>query len=137
MRVSYQDGLTLHYRSVGNGEPVLLIHGLGGSGVDWALQISALERQFHVIIPDLPGCGYSSPPRGAHSIAGFASALWSLLEQLEVPRINIVGFSMGGAVALEMALQRPTLVPRWGSSTVWRLIEMIGVNGCMRVLVPL
>ena len=112
MRVSYQDGLTLHYRSVGNGEPVLLIHGLGGSGVDWALQISALERQFHVIIPDLPGCGYSSPPRGAHSIAGFASALWSLLEQLEVPRINIVGFSMGGAVALEMALERPALVPR-------------------------
>jgi 3-oxoadipate enol-lactonase len=112
MRVCDRDGLSLHYRSLGNGEPVLLIHGLGGSGVDWALQVSALERRFHVIVPDLPGCGSSSPSRGAYSIVGFASALWSLLEQLGVPRVNIVGFSMGGAVALEMALQRPALVPR-------------------------
>ncbi len=112
MRLTYHDGLSLHYRLHGNGEPVLLIHGLGCSGAEWALQISALERQFRVIVPDLPGCGSSSPPRGAYSIAGFASALWSLLEELEVPRVNIVGFSMGGGVALEMALQRPTLVSR-------------------------
>jgi|HubBroStandDraft_1064217.scaffolds.fasta_scaffold16948_6 3-oxoadipate enol-lactonase len=112
MKVSNLDGSLLYYRSHGNGEPVLLIHGLGGSGADWALQIPALERRFRVIVPDLPGCGSSSPPWGAYSIAGFACTLWSLLDQLEVPRINIVGFSMGGAVALEMALQRPTLVPR-------------------------
>ena len=112
MRVSNRDGSSLYYRSHGNGEPVLLIHGLGGSGVDWSLQIPALERRFRVIVPDLPGCGSSSPPSGAYSIAGFACTLWSLLDQLEVPRINIVGFSMGGAVALEMSLQRPTLVPR-------------------------
>ena len=112
MRVFNQDGSSLYYRSHGNGEPVLLIHGLGCSGVDWALQIPVLERRFRVIVPDLPGCGSSSPPAGAFSIAGFARTLWALLDQLEAPRINIVGFSMGGAVALEMALQRPTLVPR-------------------------
>jgi pimeloyl-ACP methyl ester carboxylesterase len=111
MRIAYL-GLSLHYRLHGNGEPVLLIHGLGGSGADWALQVSALERQFSVIVPDLPGCGFSSPPGEPYSIAGFASALWPLLDKLEVPRVNIVGFSMGGAVALEMALQRPTCVPR-------------------------
>ena len=112
MRLTYHDGLSLHYRSYGNGEPVLLIHGLGGSGADWALQVSALQRRFRLIVPDLPGCGLSSPPRGAYSISGFACALWSLLKELEVPRVNVVGFSMGGAVALEMALQRPTLVSR-------------------------
>jgi 3-oxoadipate enol-lactonase len=112
MRVFIQDGLSLYYRSHGNGEPVLLIHGLGGSGVDWGLQVLALERRFRVIVPDLPGCGSSSAPRGRHSIESFARALWSLLDRLEVPQINIVGFSMGGAVALEMALQRPSLVPR-------------------------
>lgn len=112
MRLTYHDGLSLHYRSLGNGEPVLLIHGLGGSGADWALQIPALERRFRVIVPDLPGCGSSSPPRGAYSIRGFASALWSLIDHLDVPRVNVVGFSMGGAVALEMALERPTFVPR-------------------------
>jgi 3-oxoadipate enol-lactonase len=112
MRVSNRDGSSLYYRSHGNGEPVLLIHGLGGSGVDWSLQIPALEPRFRVIVPDLPGCGSSSPPPGAYSIAGFACTLWSLLDQLEVSRINIVGFSMGGAVALEMSLRRPTLVAR-------------------------
>jgi 3-oxoadipate enol-lactonase len=112
MRVFNADGTSLYYRSHGNGEPVLLIHGLGGSGVDWALQVPALERGFRLIIPDLPGCGSSSPPRGRYTISGFASSLWTLLDQLEVPRSNIVGFSMGGAVALEMALQRPARVPR-------------------------
>jgi pimeloyl-ACP methyl ester carboxylesterase len=112
MRLFNQDGSSLYYQSHGNGEPVLLIHGLGCSGVDWALQIPALETRFRVIVPDLPGCGSSSPPTTAYSIAGFALALWALLDQLQVPRISIVGFSMGGAVALEMALQRPSLVPR-------------------------
>src|SRR5580700_70165 len=112
MKVSNLDGSLLYYRSHGNGEPVLLIHGLGGSGMDWSLQIPALERRFRVIVPDLPGCGSSAQPPGAYSIAGFACTLWSLLDQLEVSRVNIVGFSMGGAVALEMSLQRPTLVPR-------------------------
>jgi 3-oxoadipate enol-lactonase len=112
MPISYANGEAVHYRLRGVGESVLLIHGLGCSGADWALQVAALEGQFRVIVPDLPGCGYSPPPAGPYSIAGFASALWSLLDELDVSQVNIVGFSMGGAVALEMALQRPTRVPR-------------------------
>jgi pimeloyl-ACP methyl ester carboxylesterase len=92
----------------------VLIHGLGGSGADWAFQVAALERRFRVIVPDLPGCGHSPPPRDEYTIAGFASALWSLLDHLGVPRTNIIGFSMGGAVALEMAARRPACVPRLG-----------------------
>jgi len=67
-----------------------------------------------VIIPDLPGSGYSPPPRDEYTIAGCASAVWSLLDNLSVPRTNIIGFSLGGAVALEMAAQRPMSVPRLG-----------------------
>ncbi len=100
-------GQPLHYLARGSGEPVLLIHGLGSSGADWAFQVRALEPGFQVIVPDLPG------PRGAeHSVRGWAEALWMLLDALAVQRPNIVGFSLGGAVALEMALQRPESVPR-------------------------
>jgi len=104
-------GGALHYLERGRGEPVMLLHGLGSSGADWALQAPPLEQHFRLIIPDLPGSGYSTLPARC-SIAGFAQALWALLAQLELRRINLVGFSLGGAVALEMALQRPGSVPR-------------------------
>jgi pimeloyl-ACP methyl ester carboxylesterase len=103
---------SLHYLSRGRGEPVLLIHGLGSCGRDWALQVPALEKRFQTIVPDLPGCGHSQWPGGEYSVAGFARTLWALVDHLEIPATNIVGFSLGGAVALEMALQRPGCVPR-------------------------
>ena len=105
---------SLHYLVRGRGEPLLLIHGLGCSGADWALQVAALEKRFRVIVPDLPGSGFSPPPKQEYNIGGFATALWSLLDHLQVRRTNIIGFSLGGAVALEMAAQRPASVPRLG-----------------------
>jgi 3-oxoadipate enol-lactonase len=105
---------SLHYLVRGQGEPLLLIHGLGGCGADWVFQVAALERRFRVIVPDLPGYGHSPPPRDEYTIGGFATTLWSLLDHLGVERTNIIGFSMGGAVALEMAARRPSCVPRLG-----------------------
>jgi 3-oxoadipate enol-lactonase len=102
----------LYYRMRGKGENLLLIHGLGSSGTDWEWQVRALERRFRVIIPDLPGSGYSSPMDGEFSISDFANVLWALLDHLHVSQTNVAGFSFGGAVALEMALQRPESIPR-------------------------
>ena len=108
------DDLCIHYLQRGRGDPLLLIHGLGCSGADWAFQVAALEHRFRIIIPDLPGSGHSLPPRSEYTIAGFAGALWKLMDHLKIDRPNIVGFSLGGAVALEMATLRPTCVPRLG-----------------------
>jgi pimeloyl-ACP methyl ester carboxylesterase len=108
------DELSIHYLERGRGEPLLLIHGLGSSGADWAFQVAALEQRFRVIVPDLPGSGHSLPPRDEYTIAGFAAALWKLMDHLQIARPNIVGFSLGGAVALEMAALRPACVPRLG-----------------------
>jgi 3-oxoadipate enol-lactonase len=114
MAFFHKDQITLHYLVRGRGEPLLLIHGLGCSGADWAFQVAALEKRFLVIVPDLPGCGHSPPPIDEYTIGGFADALWSLLDHLKVSRTNIIGFSLGGAVALEMAALRPDSVPRLG-----------------------
>jgi pimeloyl-ACP methyl ester carboxylesterase len=109
----FRDGeQSIHYLQRGRGEPLLLIHGLGCSGADWAFQVAALEAHFRIIVPDLPGSGHSSPPRGEYTIAGFAVALWKLMDHLRIAQTNIVGFSLGGAVALEMATLRPGGVPR-------------------------
>jgi pimeloyl-ACP methyl ester carboxylesterase len=102
----------LHYLVRGHGEPVLLLHGLGASGADWAYQVRALEGQVQLIVPDLPGCGHSGALGRDSSVEGIAAALWALLDHLDLPRVSITGFSLGGAVALEMALQRPAAVPR-------------------------
>ncbi len=113
MPIFRQGSLTLNYLDRGAGEPVLLIHGLGSSGADWAFQVPALEPRFRVLAPDLPGCGFSAAPEGGKfEIAGLARALWALVDGLALPAVNVVGFSLGGAVALEMALQRPAAVPR-------------------------
>jgi pimeloyl-ACP methyl ester carboxylesterase len=61
----------LHYLVRGHGEPLLFIHGLGGSGADWAFQVAALEKRFRVIVPDLPGSGHSPPPRNGYSSARY------------------------------------------------------------------
>ena len=112
MPIFCKDQRPIHYLERGRGEPLVLIHGLGSSGADWALQVAALEGRFRVIVPDLPGSGHSAPLADGPSIIEFAAALWALLDHLRAARVNIVGFSLGGAVGLEMALQRPAQVRR-------------------------
>lgn len=106
------DDVRLHYLTRGHGADVMLIHGLGSSGADWAFQVPALETRYRVILPDLRGSGHSSCPSGPYSIEQFARDLWALADSLGAGEVALVGFSLGGAVALEMALQRPDRVPR-------------------------
>ena len=111
MAIFTHAGRRLHYLERGTGTPVLMIHGLGSTGADWSLQAPALEPFCRMIVPDLPGSGHSDS-HGSFAIADYAEALWALLDGLGASPANIVGFSLGGAVALEMALQRPAAVPR-------------------------
>jgi pimeloyl-ACP methyl ester carboxylesterase len=108
------DERLIHYLERGRGEPLILIHGLGSSGADWALQVPCLEGRYRLLIPDLPGSGHSEPLREGCSVEGMAAALWALCDRLDVRRVHIVGFSLGGAVGLEMALQRPLQVSKLG-----------------------
>lgn len=102
----------LYYEMHGQGDALVLIHGLGSSGADWALQFPAFAGRFRVIVPDLPGSGRSDLPQGELSVATMARSLWRLLEHLQIGQVNLVGFSLGGAVALEMAIERPGAVKR-------------------------
>jgi len=102
---------SIYYRQTGSGPDLLLIHGLGSSGADWAFQEAPLAEHFRLLMPDLRGCGRS--PGGARaSIAEHAADLWDLADRLGVTETHVLGHSLGGAVALEMALQRPVCVRR-------------------------
>ncbi|WP_051361816.1 alpha/beta fold hydrolase [Solimonas soli] len=98
------DDFDMHYVEAGAGPPLLLIHGLGGSHLDWEHQIAHFARQYRVIAPDLRGFGASGAGRRLYSIRRLARDVTALLAQLGVERFALVGHSMGGAVAQQLAL---------------------------------
>jgi pimeloyl-ACP methyl ester carboxylesterase len=103
-------GTRLAFQATGSGEPVVLIHGLGSSGRDWEAQVAALARAFRVITVDLRGHGGSDRPKGPYSIAEFAGDVARLLASLAVDAAHVVGISMGGAVAFQLAVDHPQRV---------------------------
>ena len=106
----YVNDTELHFDFMGSGPPLLMIHGLGSSGDDWAFQRDEFALTHTLIMPDLRGSGRSAKPAGPYSIHQFADDLWALLDGLKIADTAILGFSLGGAVALEMALLQPRRV---------------------------
>src|SRR5690348_17038057 len=137
------DDTEIHYERTGAGPPLLLIHGLGSSGDDWAFQRDDFARTHTLILPDLRGSGRSAKPRGPYSIARFAADLWALLDALAIGPLDLLGFSLGGAVAIEMALLRPQQVRRlivcntlasYRTDTWCKWLEAHAQLACVRLL---
>jgi len=101
---------------------VLLLHGLGSCGEDWALQRPALLPYFTLLAPDLRGQGASPMPVGWPTIDDLAADVRLLLERLAIRSAHVVGLSLGGAVALQLAADEPA---RWRS--------LIAVNAFARL----
>jgi len=108
MRVN--GSIDLHYEMEGDGEPLLLIHGHGSSGRDWALQTGYFAGHYRVITYDVRGCGRSSKPAGPYSVHLFAEDTAALLQALDAGPAHVAGISMGGMIAFELALGFPHLV---------------------------
>jgi pimeloyl-ACP methyl ester carboxylesterase len=97
----------------GDGDPVLLIHGLGATKASFLPTLAALAPEYRTMAVDLPGFGDSDKPlRGSYDAAHFARSMVALLDALEIERAHIVGNSMGGRVAIELGLSFPERVGR-------------------------
>jgi pimeloyl-ACP methyl ester carboxylesterase len=97
------------------GAPLLLLHGLGSSTRDWARQTGAFARRRRVLALDLRGHGRSSKPPGPYSVPLFARDTVALLDHLGVEAAHVVGLSMGGMVAFQLAARH---LPRVRSLTI-------------------
>jgi 3-oxoadipate enol-lactonase len=102
----------LRYRQAGDGEPLVLLHGLGGSHLDWEHQIPFFSRRYRVLAPDLRGFGESPRGRGRMSVRGHALDVGRFLDAMQVDRCRLIGHSMGGAVAQQFTLDQPRRVER-------------------------
>jgi pimeloyl-ACP methyl ester carboxylesterase len=105
-------GHPVRYRIAGEGPPLLLVHGIAGSGLTWEDVMPALAERNTVIAPDMLGHGESAKPRGDYSLGAYASGLRDLLAVLGHDRATIVGHSLGGGVAMVFAYQFPERTER-------------------------
>ena len=118
------EGRRLSTMEAGTGPPVLAIHGLGGTKGSFLPTLAALSDRFRVVAVDLPGFGDSDKPIGApYDPRFFAEHMIDLLDALEVDHADLIGNSLGGRVAVEVALRAPERVGRLAllaPSLAWR-----------------
>jgi pimeloyl-ACP methyl ester carboxylesterase len=105
-------GFKLHYLEAGKGDPVVLLHGLGGDGSRWRPNIEPLARDFHVFALDQIGFGDSDKPLANYHTGMLAEFLVDFLKAVNVPKASLVGNSMGAGVALYTAARFPQVVDR-------------------------
>jgi pimeloyl-ACP methyl ester carboxylesterase len=103
----------VHYFVGGQGTPLLLIHGLGARSEDWTPQMPTYAKNgFRVYAVDLLGCGRTDRPEIAYTVGQQVDLIQEFLTSVHVEKSDVVGWSMGGWVALEFALQHPDRVNR-------------------------
>jgi len=104
-------GVRTHVRERGSGAPVLLLHGSGGSGV-WSPYYEALAQRFRLIVPDHPGFGASERPDWLETMDDIIYHYLDLLDLLGVSGAHVVGSSIGGWMAAELAVAHPEVIDR-------------------------
>ena len=143
--------LELHYEEDGAGEPLVLLMGLGGDHHGWDLVRPELARRHRLVLIDNRDAGASDEARAPYALADMAADTLALADRLALERFHVVGASMGGAIAQQLALQAPTrvatlgLVSTWGRTDAflrailggWRLLaERLAPDELLRTLGP-
>ncbi|MGH8957831.1 MAG: alpha/beta fold hydrolase [Acidimicrobiia bacterium] len=113
--VTLSNGQAVHYRSIGSGAPVLLIHGFDlAGGYQW-LSLAEELSGFRLIIPDQVDFGYSGRPAGngqVHTVFGRAETMLAFLDHLEIESAAVVGAGLGGTVAAQMVVNNSAMIDR-------------------------
>jgi len=106
------DGVHVRYRELGEGPPIVLIHGFSASLDSWTGVADVLAKHHRVVAIDLKGFGWTSRPEGDYSPEAQAQLVWHVLDKLGVEDTAVVGHSWGSSVALAMVLAQPARVRR-------------------------
>ena len=117
-RVSIGD-CALYYESHGEGEPLLLVPGLGGVGAGFFKQIPALAKRYRVIVHDHRGCGQSDRPLMRYAMGQMTQDVLRLMDALGIPRAHFLGHSTGGAIGQIIAVEQPQRLKSLILSSTW------------------
>jgi pimeloyl-ACP methyl ester carboxylesterase len=135
------DGVSIHYLEAGTGPALILIHGLGASTFTFRRILPDLARHFRAVALDLKGFGFSERADGDYSLSAQAALVGGVMDRLGIEKASVLGHSMGGAVAMRLALAHPERVERlilassasdlelghriWGAAVIGRLLPLI------------
>ncbi|MEQ8167006.1 MAG: alpha/beta hydrolase [Alphaproteobacteria bacterium] len=111
----------LHYRRAGSGHPLVLLHGFVGGSDYWVMQELGLKHGFDIISVDLPGFAKSAAEPEQDSLEGYANSVLEVTGHLGIEKFSLLGFSMGGMIAQELARRHPEKVETlilYGSAAV-------------------
>jgi pimeloyl-ACP methyl ester carboxylesterase len=106
-KIAAVNGITMHYQEHGQGEPLLLLHGFGGCGADWAPFAEVLAQDYRVISVDLRGHGWSTNPANAFTMRQSGEDIAALLDKLGIEKTRAIGISAGGMTLLHLAIRHP------------------------------
>ncbi len=106
------DGRSVYVERAGAGEPLILLHGFGGSSFTWRRVAEELAGSYRVVAPDLNGFGFSERPRRAadYTVAGQLALILGVMDGLGIESAHVAGHSYGGALAVHLAWRRPERV---------------------------
>jgi pimeloyl-ACP methyl ester carboxylesterase len=104
------NGVDIAYRRVGEGPPLVFVHGAAEDGRSWEPQLAGLAGEFTVVAWDEPGAGRSSDAPAGFALADYADCLAALIEALALGPAHVAGLSWGGTLALELYRRHPGLV---------------------------
>ena len=135
------DGVGIHYVEAGEGPALLLIHGLGSSTFAFRHILPDLARRLRVVALDLKGFGFSERPVGDYALSAQAELVRQVMDLLGIEKASVLGHSMGGVVAMRLALAYPQRVERlilassasdlelgrriWGAAVIGRLLPLV------------
>nr|MDO8100057.1 alpha/beta hydrolase [Candidatus Njordarchaeota archaeon] len=103
-------GVNLHYEEYGKGDPIVLVHGMGGSIFDWVMQIPFFFKMYRIIAVELRDHGESDKWTGSYDIKMFSDDVAELIDKLKLGKTILFGVSMGGIVVMQLALDYPNKV---------------------------
>src|SRR6186997_565972 len=104
------NGVDLYVEQTGSGDDVICISGLADEGACWVDQVAGLSDRWRITTFDNRGVGRSAAPAGEYRITDFAADTAALMDELGIDRAHVLGSSMGGAIAQELALAHPDKV---------------------------
>ena len=141
------NGQPVFYRVIGEGQPVVLLHGFAEDGTVWENQVGYLQNKFQFIIPDLPGSGPLDSAQDQWTMEYFAECVRNVLDNENIAQVSMIGHSMGGYITLAFADKYPDRLRSFGlfhstayadseekKATRRRGIEFIQQNGAVKFL---